>query len=150
MKTEFENQGYCISTDPGLLDVTLIHSFLSTESYWNQGVPLEKVQRCIRHSLNFGLYHQGQQVGYARVISDFTAIAYLGDVFILSSHRGKGLGKWLIAAIMDHEALQGLRRWILLTKDAHGLYAQNGWQPILSPEKWMERTADSVNAKAGH
>lgn len=129
---------FIISTDKEKLDVTLIHWFLSTESYWNKGVPLRIVQTAIEHSLNFGVYDGEQQVGYARVITDFAAIAYLGDVFILPAYRGKGLSKLLMKTIMEHPSLQGMRRWMLLTGDAHGLYEQFGWSRIADPTRWME------------
>ena len=128
-----------ISTDPGKLDIELIHRYLSEEAYWCKGISKEVVMESIRNSLNFGLYDNGQQIGYARVISDYATIAYLGDVFILPAYRGKGLSKKLMAEVMIHPRLQGLRRWILLTSDAHGLYKQFGWRPIESPDKWMEK-----------
>ena len=128
-----------ISTDPGKLDIELIHRYLSEEAYWCKGISKEVVMESIRNSLNFGLYDNGQQIGYARVISDYATIAYLGDVFILPAYRGKGLSKKLMAEVMIHPRLQGLRRWILLTSDAHGLYKQFGWRPIDSPDKWMEK-----------
>jgi len=128
-----------ISTDPSKLDIELIHRYLSEEAYWCKGISKEVVMESIRNSLNFGLYDNGQQIGYARVISDYATIAYLGDVFILPAYRGKGLSKKLMAEVMIHPRLQGLRRWILLTSDAHGLYKQFGWRPIESPDKWMEK-----------
>jgi GNAT superfamily N-acetyltransferase len=98
------------------------------------------VARSIEHALCFGIYDgTGAQVGFARVISDFATIAYVGDVFVLESHRGRGLGKWLMECITQHPALQNLRRWILTTRDAHGLYAQLGFTPVKSPERYMER-----------
>ncbi|MBS1509488.1 MAG: GNAT family N-acetyltransferase [Bacteroidetes bacterium] len=129
---------FYISTDPALLDIDMIHHFLSTEAYWCKGIPLHTVQNAIAHSLNFGVYYQQQQVGYARVISDYSTIAYLGDVFILPEFRGKGLSKLLLQEVMQHPQLQGLRRFILLTQDAHELYKQFGWQPITAPDRWME------------
>jgi GNAT superfamily N-acetyltransferase len=131
--------GYLISNDKSKLDIPLIHDYLCNQSYWSKGVALEKVQRSIEHSLTFGVFHGENQVGFSRVISDFTHIAYLGDVFILPAYRGKGLSKWMVETIVQHPDLQDLRRWILLTSDAHGLYAQYGWQPIAQTELWMER-----------
>lgn len=122
--------GYAISTDRNRLDIAMIHHYLSVESYWAQGIPVETVERSIRHSLCFGLYAGEQQVGLARIISDCATFAYLCDVFILPAHRGKGLSKWMMATIHDHPDLQGLRRWMLGTKDAHGLYRQFGWTAI--------------------
>lgn len=129
---------FCISTDKARLDVEAIHEFLSTKAYWCLNIPKGKVQTAIDNSLCFGVYEREQQIGFARVITDYSAIAYLGDVYILEAYRGHGLSKWLIETIMAHPDLQGLRRWILLTKDAHGLYRQFGWTDIADPSKWME------------
>jgi GNAT superfamily N-acetyltransferase len=130
---------FVISTDPARLDLEMIHEFL-TNCYWARGIPRETVARSIEHSLCFGVYDgNGAQVGLARVISDFATIAYLGDVFVLESHRGRGLSKWMMECVMQHPELQGLRRWILLTRDAHGLYEQYGFTPLKSPESYMER-----------
>ena len=116
----------------------VIHEFL-TNCYWAKAIPREVVARSIEHSLCFGIYHGcGEQVGFARVVSDFATIAYLGDVFVLESHRGRGLGKWMMECVVRHPALQGLRRWILLTRDAHGLYSQFGFTPLESAERYME------------
>jgi GNAT superfamily N-acetyltransferase len=127
-----------ISTDRTRLDVDAIHGFL-TNCYWAKGIPREVVARSIEQSLCFGVYDgSGAQVGFARVISDFATIAYVGDVFVLDTHRGRGLGKWLMESITHHPALLNLRRWILTTRDAHGLYAQVGFRPVQSPERFME------------
>ena len=135
---EHRRGAFLLSTDPARLDPDLIHNFL-TNSYWAKGIPREIVARSIAHSLCFGIYDgKGAQVGFARVISDFATIAYLGDVFVLESHRGLGLSKWMMECIMLHPALQGLRRWILLTRDAHGLYSQFGFTPVKAPECYME------------
>ena len=130
--------GFCISTDKSNLDIPAIHHFLSTEAYWSLNIPFETVKKSIDHSLNFGLYHNEQQIGFARIISDFSTIAYLGDVYVLPEFRGRGLSKWLMETITSFPELQGLRRWILLTGDAHGLYKQFGWKEIANPERWME------------
>ena len=130
--------GFCISTNKSRLDIPAIHHFLSTEAYWSLGIPFETVKKSIDHSLNFGLYHIEQQIGFARIISDFSTIAYLGDVYVLPEFRGRGLSKWLMETITSFPELQGLRRWILLTGDAHGLYKQFGWKDISNPERWME------------
>ena len=132
-KDEFQ-----ISTDKTRLDIASIHEFLSTKAYWCLNIPKATLERAIQNSLCFGVYENEKQVGFARVISDYTTIAYLGDVYILEEYRGKGLSKWLIETIHSHEDLQGLRRWILLTADAHGLYRQFGWREIADPAKWME------------
>jgi len=130
---------FLVSTDPSRLNLDVIHNFL-TNCYWAEGVPREVVARSIEHALCFGVYDgSGAQVGFARVISDFATVAYVGDVFVLDSHRGRGLGKWLMESITQHPALQGLRRWILTTRDAHGLYAQVGFTPVKFPERYMER-----------
>jgi GNAT superfamily N-acetyltransferase len=128
--TETYNGNYCISTDRRKLDIALIHHYLSNESYWAQGIPVSVVERSIEHSFCFGMYHQEQQVGFARLVTDKATFAYLADVFILPEHRGKGLSKWMLTIIHSHPDMQGLRRWMLGTKDAHGLYEQFGWEPI--------------------
>ncbi|MGK4568102.1 GNAT family N-acetyltransferase [Flavobacterium sp. 3HN19-14] len=128
-----------ISTDKNKLQVDVIHRFLTKESNWSKGISLVRVAKCIATSLNFGIYYNGMQVGYARVISDFATIAYLGDVFVLHEFRGRGLSKLLMQEVMNHPELQGLRRWMLLTNDAHELYKKFGWTDIAHPEKWMEK-----------
>jgi GNAT superfamily N-acetyltransferase len=128
---------YEISTDPARIDVELVYEFL-TNSYWAKGISLETVQRSIENSILFGVYHGPQQVGFARVISDCATFAYLADVFILPSHRGRGLSRWLMECIVGHPDLQGLRRWMLATRDAHGLYQQYGFSALKAPERWME------------
>lgn len=129
---------FCISTDKTKLDIDSIHEFLSTKAYWSKNIPKNTVERSIQHSLCFGVYDEGKQIGFARVITDFSAIAYLGDVYILEEYRGRSLSKWLVETIMSHPELQGLRRWILLTSDAHELYRKFGWKDIADPSKWME------------
>jgi GNAT superfamily N-acetyltransferase len=129
---------FLLSTNRARMDLNAVHGFL-TNCYWAKGIPREVVARSIEHSLCFGVYDSsGAQVGFARVISDFATYAYLGDVFVLDSHRGRGLGKWLMECIMQHPALQNLRRWSLITRDAHGLYAQSGFAPLATPESYME------------
>jgi GNAT superfamily N-acetyltransferase len=130
--------GYSISTDPTRLDLRLVHAYLANESYWAAGIPLQIFLKSIENSLCFGVYHQDQQVGFARVISDYATFAYLGDVFILEGHRHQGCGKWLMECIVGHPQLQGLRRWMLATQDAHGLYAQFGFKPLENPDSLME------------
>ena len=130
---------FVISTDRAPLDLDVVYNFL-TNCYWAKGIPREVVARSIEHALCFGIYDgTGAQVGFARVISDFATVAYVGDVFVLESHRGRGLGKWLMECITQHPALQNLRRWILTTRDAHELYAQTGFTPVKFPERYMER-----------
>lgn len=134
----WERGEYAISTARARLDVAVIHDFLHN-SYWAAGISRAVVERSIEHSLPFGVYQGTRQVGFARVISDYATFAYMSDVFILEEYRGRGLGKWLMETIVGHPALQGLRRWILLTRDAHGLYRKVGFTPAHSPERLMER-----------
>jgi N-acetylglutamate synthase-like GNAT family acetyltransferase len=122
---------FLISTDRSKLDVDVIHRFLA-RSYWAEGIPRETVMRSIENSLCFGVYDNVRQIGFARVISDFATYAYVADVFILEPYRERGLGKELMASIMAHPDLQGLRRWSLGTRDAHGLYAQFGFKPVVN------------------
>jgi GNAT superfamily N-acetyltransferase len=134
-----ESRGeFLISTDVSKLDKKAIHNYLSNESYWSKNIPYEKVEAAILNSLNFGVYAGERQIGYARIVTDYTIVAYLGDVFIIEEYRGKGLAKWLMEVIMNHKDLQGLRRWILLTRDAHELYKKYGWKEIASADRWME------------
>ncbi|HET9791291.1 MAG TPA: GNAT family N-acetyltransferase [Candidatus Angelobacter sp.] len=134
-----------ITTDPSRIDLRMVHEFL-TSSYWAAGIPLETVERSIRNSLCFGIYTGNRQVGFARVITDRATFAYLGDVFVLPEHRGQGLSKWMMECIMAHPELQGLRRWSLLTRDAHGLYQQFGFTELKSPQRWMERHDPEIYA----
>jgi GNAT superfamily N-acetyltransferase len=136
--TEYRRGEFLISTSRERLNLDVVHGFL-TNCYWAKGIPRDLVARSIEHSLCFGIYESGEvQVGFARVVSDFATVAYLGDVFVLESHRGRGLSKWLMECVVGHPALQDLRRWILLTRDAHGLYSQFGFTPVKSPERYME------------
>ncbi len=128
---------FLISTDRSKLDVDVIHRFL-TRSYWAEGIPRETVMRAIENSLCFGVYNGSEQVGFARVVSDFATYAYIADVFILEQYRERGLGKELIATVMAHPELQRLRRWSLGTRDAHGLYAQFGFTALENPSRMME------------
>jgi N-acetylglutamate synthase-like GNAT family acetyltransferase len=128
---------FLLSTDPKRLDVDFVYGFL-TQSYWAKGISRELVERSIENSLCFGIYAQGKQVAFARIISDFATYAYLGDVFVIETYRGNGLGKWMMECIRRHPRLQGLRRWTLLTRDAHGLYVQFGFTPVKKPDRYME------------
>ncbi|MEB2776793.1 GNAT family N-acetyltransferase [Algoriphagus sp. D3-2-R+10] len=136
---ELRMKDYLISTDKEKLDRALVHRFLSTESGWANGISFETVNKAIENCLNFGIYHGNKQIGYAKVISDFSTIAYLGDVFILDKYRGLGLSKWLMECITSHEELQNLRRWILLTNTAPWLYEKYGFTPLTNPDFYMER-----------
>lgn len=136
---EWRNGEYTISTDPSRLDLALIHDFLANRSYWAKGRSLTTVQRSIENSLNFGIYHEREQVGFARVLTDYATFAWLADVFILEEHRGRGLAKWLMELIISHPDLQGFRRWVLATKDAHELYRRFGFRELHRPERWLER-----------
>ena len=131
---------FTISTDKNLLQIDVIHNFLKT-SYWANNRSKEKTIKAIENSICFGVYENEKQIGFARVVSDCAVIAYVADVFILEEYRGKGLSKWLLKTILEHPELQNLRRWILATKDAHGLYAQFGFQQFVFSERWMELPA---------
>ncbi|RYZ95090.1 MAG: N-acetyltransferase [Sphingobacteriaceae bacterium] len=133
----FIAKGYSISADKALLDVDMIYHYLNNESYWAKGMPFEKLERAIENSVCFGVYYQNKQIGFARVITDKATFAYLADVFILETYRGQGLSKWLLQAILNDAQLQGLRRWVLATADAQGLYRQFGFEQLTNPERWM-------------
>ncbi|MCE9619163.1 MAG: GNAT family N-acetyltransferase [Planctomycetes bacterium] len=128
---------YSISTDKTLLDPKAIHAYL-TRSYWSPGIPITTVKRGIENSMCFGVYHKGEQVGFCRVITDKATFAYLADVYILEEHRGKGLSKWLMEVVQGHENLQGLRKFLLGTRDAHSLYEQFGFKQLANPMNLME------------
>ena len=128
---------YTISTNKAQLNVPFIHAFL-TRSYWAQGIPMQTVQKAVEGSLCFGVYYREAQVGFARVITDSATFAYLADVFVIEEHRGKGLSKMLLQEVIDHPQLQGLRRILLATRDAHNLYKQFHFQPLPNPEAWMQ------------
>jgi GNAT superfamily N-acetyltransferase len=134
---EYTNGRYRITTDPEQLDLDAIHAFLS-RSFWAEGIPKETVAKAVRNSLSFGLFDGADQVGFARVVTDRATYAYLCDVYVLETHRGLGLGKWLIETVMAHPELQGLRRFQLVTRDAHGLYSRHGFEAPTSPDRHME------------
>lgn len=135
---EIHEDTLLISDDPARLDRELVHRFLSERSYWARGVPPEAVNRSLDHSLCFGVYQAGQQIGFARVVTDFATFAWLADVFVVEDKRRQGLGKKLIATVLAHPRLQGLRRFMLGTRDAHGLYARFGFKSLTYPERFME------------
>jgi GNAT superfamily N-acetyltransferase len=133
---EWIRDGVTISDDAARLDLAVVHDYLS-RSYWAEGIPLETVRRSIANSLSFGIYRGTRQVGFARVVTDRATFAYLADVFVLDAERGRGLARWLMEVIMEHTELQGLRRWLLATRDAHGLYAKFGFESPANPGNMM-------------
>ena len=135
---EWKRGGLTISTDRSRLDRGAIHEFLRG-SYWASGIPREVLDRAIDNSLCFGVYDGDRLVGFARVITDFATFAYLSDVFVLESHRGRGLATWFMESVLSHPDLQNLRRWMLATADAHGLYRKVGFTPLSKPERIMEK-----------
>ena len=149
MAQEWRLDEYIISTDKHRLDLRAIHSFL-TKSYWAEGISFEIVKKSIEHSLNFGVYKKGKQVGFARVITDYATYAYIGDVFILEEFRGQGLSIWLMQVIADYPELQGLRRWSLLTSDAHELYRKTGFQELQNPKLYMEKAIPDIYKKEAY
>ncbi len=134
-----DEDGLTFSTDPARLDIDLIHDFLARESYWVPGIRREHVETAIAHSLCFGVYDGEGQVAFARVVSDRAGFAYLADVFVLPRRRGEGIGKRLMAFVLAHAELQHLRRFLLATRDAHGLYAQFGFRPLAALDRFLER-----------
>lgn len=141
---EWQKDEFTISTDRQRLQIETIHRFLSEESYWAQERTREQTETAIKNSLPFGVYKGGNQIGFARVVTDYATFAYLGDVFILDEFRGSGLSKWLMEMIVNHPELQGFRRWILATQDAHTLYEKFGFAALRFPERWMEKTAPNA------
>lgn len=140
---------YTLSDDAARLDLRAVHAYL-TRSYWSMGIPLEVVERAVRQSLCIGAYDAaGAQVGLVRVISDYATYCYVCDVYVLEEHRGLGLSKAMLAMVMDHPLLQGLRRWSLVTADAHGLYRQFGFTPLAQPERHMERLQPDIYRAKG-
>lgn len=138
MHAEWERNGFTVSTDPARLDRDAIHAFL-VESYWARDIPRDVFERSVDHALPFGIYEGDRLVGFARVVTDRATVAYLGDVFVLEPWRGRGLSRWLMECVLAHPELQGFRRWFLLTRDAHGLYAKCGFTPLAAPDRWMEK-----------
>ena len=144
MQTEWQHSEFTVSTDSRRLQIDVIHKYLSEESYWARERTVEQTETAIKNSLPFGVYKGENQVGFARVVTDYTTFAYLGDVFILPEYQGGGLGKILMKAIVEHPDLQNLRRWILATKDAHTLYEKYEFSALRHPERWMEKTAPNA------
>ena len=143
-KQEWQKGEFTISTDRNRLRIDAIHEFLSEESYWAKERTRGQTETAIENSLPFGVYRGENLVGFARVVTDFATFAYLGDVFILDEFRGRGLSKWLMKVIVEHPDLQGLRRWILATRDAHALYEKFDFSALKFPERWMEKTAPNA------
>ena len=133
----YQRDEFTVVTDPLKLDVNAIHGYLS-RAYWSEGISRAIVERAIANSLCFGLFHGAQQIGFARVVSDRATYAYLCDVYVLEEFRGKGLGVWLMECVMRHPDLQGLRRFSLATRDAHGLYRKFGFDALKKPQSQME------------
>ncbi len=134
----WQQDEFTISNERAALNISLIHDFLRS-SYWAKGIPKEIVVKALENSLCFGVFHQNRQVGFGRVVTDRATFAYLADVFVIESYRGRGLGKWLVACVLEHPELQGLRRWSLATADAHALYRQFGFVPLSKPDRMMEK-----------
>jgi GNAT superfamily N-acetyltransferase len=147
MAQEWQRGEFVISTDDHRLDVSFIHSFLKNSSYWGQGRSLELVARSVEHSLNFGLFKGTTQIGFARIVTDYATFAWVCDVFILDEHRGQGLSKWLLEVMTTHSRLQGLRRWALMTRDAHELYRRFGFSELRLPDRWLERLEGEAQNK---
>lgn len=141
---QLERDGYCVSDDAQRLDQAAIYDNLR-RTYWAKERQPHTQLVANRNSLCLGLYHGSKQVGFARAVTDYATFAYVADVYVEEGHQGRGLGKWLVQALQEHPRLQGLRRWSLATLDAHGLYAQFGWQPMAHPERWMERYDPAAN-----
>ncbi len=138
---EWQNGEFTISTDRERLQLDAIQKFLTEESYWAKTRTREQTETAVKNSLPFGVYKGENLIGFARVVTDYATFAYLGDVYILEEFRGQGLSKWLMEVIIDHPELQGLRRWILATRDAHKLYEKFGFHELVHPERWMEKPA---------
>ncbi len=144
MQTELQYGEFTVSTDRRRLQLDVIHKYLSEESYWARERTAEQTATAVKNSLSFGVYKGENQVGFGRVVTYYATFAYLGDVFILPEYQGDGLGKFLMRAILEHPDLQNFRRWILATKDAHGLYAKFEFAALRHPERWMEKTAPNA------
>ena len=144
MQNEWQNGEFIVSTDRSRLQIEIIHKYLSEESYWARERTREQTETAIDNSLSFGVYKGDIQVGFARVVTDHATFAYLGDVFVLPEYQGRGLSKFLMKTIVEHPDLQNLRRWILATRDAHGLYEKFEFAALRYPERWMEKTAPNA------
>ena len=137
--------GYALISDPGQIDVAAAHAYLA-RSYWSPNIPFATVERAIANSLCVAVRYRNEQVGLARVVTDRATFGYLADVYVLEEHRGKGLARAMVAWLQDHPELRGLRRWLLMTLDAHPLYEKLGWSPLAHPERGMERHFPDIYA----
>lgn len=139
-----QKDDFTITTNRKDLQVEAILDYLVNRSYWAKNRTLEQMETVIENSLCFGVYKDAKQIGFARIITDYATFAYLGDVYILDEFQGNGLGKWLMEVIVNHPDLQGFRRWILATRDAHTLYEKHGFTELKHPERWMEKSAPNA------
>lgn len=147
---EWQNGDFTISTDRAKLDYETIYRFFNEHSYWATGRSMERIRKSIEHSLPFGVHHNGKMIGFGRIVTDYATFAWIADVFVLPEYRGKGLGKWLMDVMVNHPELQGFRRWVLATKDAHSLYERIGFTPLLKPDRWMERHDPACEEKSDY
>lgn len=147
MAHEWRRGDYLISTERERLDWDVIHNYISNESYWGKGRSMETVRRSVENSLPFGIYRGKRQAGFARVVTDYATFAWIADLFVLEEFRGQGLSKWLMEVVLSHPELLGFRRWVLATRDAHGLYRRFGFAELLKPERWMERRDPQTEEK---
>ena len=143
---EWRQGDYLVSDDSSKVSIDAVHRFLSEESNWSKRIPRAIVEKSVANSMCFALLKGDEQIGFARLITDRATIAYLGDVYVLKDHRGKGLSKWLMECVMSHPDLQNLRRWILVTGDAHGLYSRYGFDQLAAPDRYMEKHDPAVYA----
>ena len=146
MAFERRRDGFTITTDAKAFDLDAIFEFLNRDAYWSQGIPRPILEKAIERSLCFGLLEDKRQIGFARMVTDFATFGWLCDVYVIETHRGRGLGDWLIASVLEHPDLQGLRRIVLATRDAHALYRRNGFDALPMPERWMAIARPDVYA----
>ena len=144
---EWRRGRYLVSTDRARLDIKAVHDFLSTSSYWAQGRSFETVRRAVENSLPFGLYDGERLIGFARVVTDHATFAWLADVYVLEEFRGEGLGKFLVETVLDYPDFRALRRWLLGTRDAHGLYRHFGFTDIEEPQFYMHRVNTNAQGR---
>lgn len=140
---KWHKDAYLISDNPEDLDYDVIHRFLS-QSYWAEKIPRNIVEELCKNSLCFGIYLDGGQVGFGRLITDYATFAFVSDVFVLEEHRNRGLADWMLVCMKEHPRMQGLRRWMLATKDAHALYSKHGFVPMKNPDWFMEKAKPDI------